>query len=177
MNMRNFKKEIERENKNIAVNILKNLVLMNSTQNMLHSIATMKAKFLLIVLENINFDEFDELYMADLEAIESPYYYLKEYNRLDKNIDQASYKIFKHYACIHHLVHKINDIINKDTVNVDKLEKINRMLRQTLEQYKTDASKSEKYNLILQEILTDILYNNMKKFGLITDAELEKLMK
>ena len=32
-------------------------------------------------------------------------------------------------------------------------------------------------NIILQEILTDIIYNNMKKFGLITDVELERLMK
>ena len=177
MSMKKSKKQLKRESKNIAVNIISNMKLMNSTQNMLHAIATMKAKFLFIILENIDFEEFGELYMADLDAIESPYYYLRDYKHLKKEIDPMSYKLFRQYACIHHLVNKINNIINKDTMNVDKLEKINKMLKQTLENYKDEASKSEKSNLILQVILSDILYDNMKKFVLITDAELEELMK
>lgn len=178
MSMKKSKKQLKKETQNIAFNIITNMKLLNSTQNMLHVIATMKAKFLFIILENVDFNEFNEMYMSDLEAVVAPYYCLKEYSRLSgKNIDPVSYNLLKHYACVYCVVYKIDNIINKDIMNEDKLENINRMLKQTLEEYKYEASKSEKSNLILQEILTDILYSNMKKFGLITDAELEELMK
>lgn len=75
------------------------------------------------------------------------------------------------------MIHELGtlDVVNK--TNAKLILKINNTLSHTLQTFNRITNKCDLQNKTLYKVLADKLYNNMRYANLITEDELEKLIK
>lgn len=158
---------------------LKDEMLLTSTRNMLHGIATIDVLFLKVILDFLS-ETFQGYYYYDFDDVRKSFINLKKYYKSLSEEDRKNKGItddlIKYKACAYHLYKKIKNIEVVDEANAKLISKINNTLSHTLQTFNSITNRCDLQNKTLYKVLADKLYNNMKYANLITEEELKKLV-
>ena len=157
---------------------LEDEMLLTSTQNMIHGIATIDVLFLKVILDFLSetfqgyYYDFDDV-RRNFMNVKKYYTSLSEEDRRNKGITDD---LIKYKACAYHLYKKIKNIEIVDESNAKLISKINNTLSHTLQTFNRITNRCDLQNETLYKVLADKLYNNLRYANLITKEELEKLI-
>ena len=154
-------------------------MLLTSTRNMLHGIATIDVLFLKVILDFLS-ETFQGYYYYDFDDVRRSFMNVKKYYKSLSEEDRRNKGItddlIKYKACAYHLYKKIKNIEIVDESNAKLISKINNTLSHTLQTFNRITNRCDLQNETLYKVLADKLYNNMRYANLITKEELEKLI-
>ena len=143
---------------------LEDEMLLTSTQNMIHGIATIDVLFLKVILDFLS-ETFQGYYYYDFDDVRRNFMNVKKYYKSLSEEDRRNKGItddlIKYKAC---------------ESNAKLISKINNTLSHTLQTFNRITNRCDLQNETLYKVLADKLYNNLRYANLITKEELEKLI-
>ena len=161
------------------LNEIESEMLLNSTRNKLHGIATLDLLFLKVLLDYLP-ETFEGYYYYDFDDVRRSFINVKKYYKLlseeDRNNKGITDDLIKYKACAYHLYKKIKNTVIVNESNAKLISKINNTLSHTLQTFNRITNRCDLQNETLYKVLADKLYNNMRYANLITKEELEKLI-